>query len=110
LSKNKSISPTSFVLKQTLDSDNLEYNIWLFVLNFYFFCISTFFFFDILYIVAFWSCFFAKSTSDGLVYFFKVVIEGFKSYREQIATEDFSPKVNCVGNSFIEKLLDDFFY
>ncbi|CAI8586571.1 unnamed protein product [Vicia faba] len=26
----------------------------------------------------------------------QVVIEGFKSYREQIATEDFSPKVNCV--------------
>lgn len=24
------------------------------------------------------------------------MIEGFKSYREQIATEDFSPKVNCV--------------
>jgi len=44
----------------------------------------------------------------GLVFFFKVVIEGFKSYREQIATEDFSPKVNCVGNYFIQKLLDDF--
>ncbi|KDP35372.1 hypothetical protein JCGZ_10356 [Jatropha curcas] len=26
----------------------------------------------------------------------QVVIEGFKSYREQIATEPFSPKVNCV--------------
>ncbi|KAL0370252.1 UNVERIFIED_CONTAM: Structural maintenance of chromosomes protein 3, partial [Sesamum angustifolium] len=25
-----------------------------------------------------------------------VVIEGFKSYREQVATETFSPKVNCV--------------
>ncbi|CAA7022681.1 unnamed protein product [Microthlaspi erraticum] len=25
-----------------------------------------------------------------------VIIEGFKSYKEQIATEDFSPKVNCV--------------
>ncbi|KAJ4957827.1 hypothetical protein NE237_024938 [Protea cynaroides] len=25
-----------------------------------------------------------------------VIIEGFKSYREQIATENFSPKVNCV--------------
>lgn len=28
----------------------------------------------------------------------KVIIEGFKSYKEQIATEDFSNKVNCVGN------------
>lgn len=44
------------------------------------------------------------------VLFLKVVIEGFKSYREQIATEAFSPKVNCVGNSFTEKLLDAFFY
>ncbi|CAH2060877.1 unnamed protein product [Thlaspi arvense] len=26
----------------------------------------------------------------------KVIIEGFKSYKEQVATEDFSPKVNCV--------------
>lgn len=26
----------------------------------------------------------------------QIVIEGFKSYREQIATEEFSPKVNCV--------------
>ncbi|XP_051120273.1 structural maintenance of chromosomes protein 3 isoform X2 [Andrographis paniculata] len=26
----------------------------------------------------------------------QVVIEGFKSYREQVATETFSPKVNCV--------------
>ncbi|XP_021892678.1 LOW QUALITY PROTEIN: structural maintenance of chromosomes protein 3 [Carica papaya] len=26
----------------------------------------------------------------------QVVIEGFKSYREQVATEPFSPKVNCV--------------
>ncbi|WCJ28438.1 Structural maintenance of chromosomes protein 3 [Euphorbia peplus] len=26
----------------------------------------------------------------------QVVIEGFKSYREQIATEPFSPKINCV--------------
>ncbi|KAI9116787.1 hypothetical protein K1719_012153 [Acacia pycnantha] len=26
----------------------------------------------------------------------QVIIEGFKSYREQIATEPFSPKVNCV--------------
>ena len=26
-----------------------------------------------------------------------MIIEGFKSYREQIATEPFSPKVNCVG-------------
>ncbi|CAL5432465.1 unnamed protein product [Camellia sinensis] len=27
---------------------------------------------------------------------FFVIIEGFKSYREQVATEPFSPKVNCV--------------
>ncbi|KAI3704217.1 hypothetical protein L1987_74433 [Smallanthus sonchifolius] len=27
----------------------------------------------------------------------QVIIEGFKSYKEQVATEDFSPKVNCVG-------------
>jgi len=38
------------------------------------------------------------------------VIEGFKSYREKFDQEDFSPKVNCVGNSFIEKLLDAFIY
>ncbi|KAL3530194.1 hypothetical protein ACH5RR_009516 [Cinchona calisaya] len=30
------------------------------------------------------------------MYIKQVVIEGFKSYREQIATEPFSPKVNCV--------------
>lgn len=26
----------------------------------------------------------------------QVIIEGFKSYKEQVATDDFSPKVNCV--------------
>ncbi|GMG98380.1 hypothetical protein Nepgr_000220 [Nepenthes gracilis] len=30
------------------------------------------------------------------MYIKQVIIEGFKSYREQIATETFSPKVNCV--------------
>ncbi|KAL8029530.1 hypothetical protein ABFS82_14G227100 [Erythranthe guttata] len=30
------------------------------------------------------------------MYIKQVVIEGFKSYRDQIATETFSPKVNCV--------------
>ncbi|KAL8479922.1 hypothetical protein ACS0TY_026749 [Phlomoides rotata] len=30
------------------------------------------------------------------MYIKQVVIEGFKSYREQIATDTFSPKVNCV--------------
>ncbi|XP_057441576.1 structural maintenance of chromosomes protein 3-like [Lotus japonicus] len=30
------------------------------------------------------------------MYIKQIVIEGFKSYREQIATETFSPKVNCV--------------
>ncbi|KAI4308346.1 hypothetical protein L6164_031429 [Bauhinia variegata] len=34
---------------------------------------------------------------DGFnMYIKQVIIEGFKSYREQIATEPFSPKVNCV--------------
>jgi hypothetical protein len=28
----------------------------------------------------------------------QVVIEGFKSYREETSTEPFSPKVNVVGN------------
>ncbi|KAK2378214.1 Structural maintenance of chromosomes (SMC) family protein [Trifolium repens] len=31
----------------------------------------------------------------------KVEIEGFKSYREKFATEDFSPKVNCVGDCLL---------
>ncbi|KAH0751059.1 hypothetical protein KY290_030291 [Solanum tuberosum] len=30
------------------------------------------------------------------MYIKQVIIEGYKSYREQVATEDFSPKVNCV--------------
>ncbi|KAL8240165.1 hypothetical protein R6Q59_013520 [Mikania micrantha] len=30
------------------------------------------------------------------MYIKQVIIEGFKSYKEQVATEDFSPKVNCV--------------
>uniref|UniRef100_A0A2P2MI61 RecF/RecN/SMC N-terminal domain-containing protein n=1 Tax=Rhizophora mucronata TaxID=61149 RepID=A0A2P2MI61_RHIMU len=30
------------------------------------------------------------------MYIKQVVIEGFKSYREQIATEPFSSKINCV--------------
>ncbi|KAM1206164.1 hypothetical protein FF1_006838 [Malus domestica] len=30
------------------------------------------------------------------MYIKQVIIEGFKSYREQVATEAFSPKVNCV--------------
>ncbi|CAN1158199.1 Structural maintenance of chromosomes protein 3 [Linum perenne] len=30
------------------------------------------------------------------MYIKQVIIEGFKSYREQVATETFSPKVNCV--------------
>ncbi|KAK5830450.1 hypothetical protein PVK06_014244 [Gossypium arboreum] len=33
---------------------------------------------------------------DGLYLGNVIIIEGFKSYREQIATEPFSPKVNCV--------------
>jgi hypothetical protein len=75
----------------------------------YIFCILTFLFLDILLLL-----FRLGSLLNGLLIhlyiFFKIVIEGFKSYREQIAIEDFSPKVNCVGNNFIEKLLDDFFY
>ncbi|KAG4964577.1 hypothetical protein JHK85_039552 [Glycine max] len=44
----------------------------------------------------------AKSNNDAYgydtfnMYIKQVVIEGFKSYREQIATEPFSSKVNCV--------------
>lgn len=34
----------------------------------------------------------------GAFLMLQVIIEGYKSYREQVATEDFSPKVNCVGN------------
>ncbi|XAR60230.1 hypothetical protein NMG60_11033505 [Bertholletia excelsa] len=30
------------------------------------------------------------------MYIKQIIIEGFKSYREQVATENFSPKVNCV--------------
>ncbi|KAK4370653.1 hypothetical protein RND71_010128 [Anisodus tanguticus] len=30
------------------------------------------------------------------MYIKQVIIEGYKSYKEQVATEDFSPKVNCV--------------
>ncbi|XP_026666016.2 structural maintenance of chromosomes protein 3 isoform X2 [Phoenix dactylifera] len=30
------------------------------------------------------------------MYIKKVIIEGFKSYREQVSTDPFSPKVNCV--------------
>ncbi|XP_023728223.1 structural maintenance of chromosomes protein 3 isoform X1 [Lactuca sativa] len=30
------------------------------------------------------------------MYIKQVIIEGFKSYKEQVATDDFSPKVNCV--------------
>lgn len=36
-----------------------------------------------------------------LLQFAQVVIEGFKSYREQVATDPFSPKVNCVGTDFL---------
>lgn len=28
----------------------------------------------------------------------QVIIEGFKSYKEEVSTDPFSPKVNCVGN------------
>jgi hypothetical protein len=31
----------------------------------------------------------------------QVVIEGFKSYREETSTEPFSPKVNVVGKSML---------
>ncbi|PWA77306.1 RecF/RecN/SMC [Artemisia annua] len=34
------------------------------------------------------------------MYIKQVIIEGFKSYKEQVATEDFSPKVNCVAIRF----------
>eukprot|EP00256_Glycine_max_P065622 XP_025980217.1 structural maintenance of chromosomes protein 3-like [Glycine max] len=35
------------------------------------------------------------------MYIKQVVIEGFKSYREQIATKPFSSKVNCVAIHFV---------
>lgn len=34
-------------------------------------------------------------------FWLQVIIEGFKSYKEQVATEPFSSKVNCVGNYFL---------
>ncbi|KAG5120860.1 hypothetical protein JHK84_039200 [Glycine max] len=49
----------------------------------------------------------AKSNNDAYgydtfnMYIKQVVIEGFKSYREQIATEPFSSKVNCVAIRFV---------
>ncbi|XP_060168979.1 structural maintenance of chromosomes protein 3-like isoform X3 [Lycium barbarum] len=35
------------------------------------------------------------------MYIKQVIIEGYKSYKEQVATEDFSPRVNCVAIRFI---------
>ncbi|XP_011090267.1 structural maintenance of chromosomes protein 3-like isoform X2 [Sesamum indicum] len=35
------------------------------------------------------------------MYIKQVVLEGFKSYREQVATETLSPKVNCVENDLL---------
>jgi chromosome segregation ATPase len=37
----------------------------------------------------------------GELVFSQVIIEGFKSYKEQVATEPFSPKHNCVGETAI---------
>lgn len=55
---------------------------------------------EILYYIAIWSWFLAIWSFDAVVcILLKVVIEGFKSYKEQLATETFSPKVNCVGNN-----------
>ncbi|RWW27900.1 hypothetical protein BHE74_00004916 [Ensete ventricosum] len=34
----------------------------------------------------------------------RVIIEGFKSYKEEVSTDPFSPKVNCVGNAFSQLL------
>jgi hypothetical protein len=31
----------------------------------------------------------------------QVIIEGFKSYKEEISTEPFSPKVNVVGKPLL---------
>lgn len=41
---------------------------------------------------------FSWTSSQGNACVIQVIIEGFKSYREQIATEPFSSKINCVGN------------
>ncbi|KAI3723900.1 hypothetical protein L2E82_35662 [Cichorium intybus] len=35
------------------------------------------------------------------MYIKQVIIQGFKSYKEQVATDDFSPKVNCVAIRFV---------
>ena len=34
------------------------------------------------------------------MYIKQVIIEGFKSYKDQTITEPFSPKINCIGASF----------
>lgn len=41
----------------------------------------------------------AKYSLNSMIIFepFQVIIEGFKSYKEQVATEPFSSKHNCVG-------------
>lgn len=40
-----------------------------------------------------------KYSLNSMIIFepFQVIIEGFKSYKEQVATEPFSSKHNCVG-------------
>ena len=41
----------------------------------------------------------AKYSLKSMIIFelLQVIIEGFKSYKEQVATEPFSSKHNCVG-------------
>lgn len=39
----------------------------------------------------------------------KVIIEGFKSYKEEVSTDPFSPKVNVVGNGFFQFLIKNCF-
>lgn len=34
---------------------------------------------------------------DATMYIKQVIIEGFKSYKDQTITEPFSPKINCIG-------------
>jgi AAA15 family ATPase/GTPase len=37
------------------------------------------------------------------MYIKQVIIEGFKSYKDQTITEPFSPKINCIGAFFESK-------
>lgn len=49
-------------------------------------------------LVVFFSCKLVGLLAICLV---QVIIEGFKSYKEEISTEPFSPKVNVVGKPLL---------